>query len=56
MDFSVFLGRRVSSIQLPPVVSSWIQSGKKYAKENPMTAVTLIALAISCKDINNMYN
>jgi len=42
------IGRRVSSIQLPPVVNSWIQSGKKYAKENPMTAVTLLALAVSC--------
>jgi len=42
------IGRRVSSIQLPPVVNSWIQSGKKYAKEHPMTAITVLALAISC--------
>jgi len=41
-------GRRMSTIHLPPVVNTWVESAKSYAAENPMTAVTILALAISC--------
>ncbi|XP_021968480.1 uncharacterized protein LOC110863469 isoform X2 [Folsomia candida] len=40
------IGRRVSNIH--PVVNSWIQFAKNYAAENPMTALTALALAITC--------
>jgi len=42
------LGRRVSNMQLPPVVNKWIDGGKKYAAEHPVVAMVALALAISC--------
>jgi len=38
----------MSSIQLPPMVNSAVESSKNYAAENPMTAVVFVALALSC--------
>ena len=38
----------MSNIQLPPVVNNYIESGKVYATEHPMTAMTVLALAITC--------
>jgi len=41
-------GRRVSNIQLPPMVNKWIDGGKKYAAEHPVVAMVALALAVSC--------
>lgn len=41
-------GRRMSNVQLPPVINNAVESSKNYAAENPMTAVVIVALALSC--------
>jgi hypothetical protein len=48
LTFLVIPGRRMSSIQLPPMVNSAVESSKNYAAENPLTALTVLALVITC--------
>lgn len=41
-------GQRMSSFRVPPAVNSFWESCKKYAAENPMMAMTILALVITC--------
>jgi len=41
-------GRRMSTLKFPPGLNWVLESGKNYATENPLTALTLLALGITC--------
>jgi len=38
----------MSTIQVPPAVNRVMESGKNYAKENPMMTLTVVAVALTC--------
>jgi len=42
------IGQRMSSFRVPPAVNSFWESCKKYAAENPVMAMTILALVITC--------
>ncbi len=45
--FCLIAGDKVSSIRVPRVVNQLVDFGKDYARENPVTALILLALCLT---------